>query len=90
VDFTNHPHNRLSIIDKTKKFNQSIIDYRLKQLRLKLHDPNLGAGMVALALSKLSEADIDNIADYALRKGNHPGKAFVGLCNKLIKERDER
>lgn len=90
MDFKNHPlNNRQSIVDnrQTKVFSQSTIDYQTNRLKTKLGDPNLGEGLVALALMKLGEAEIEKIANYVLRKANHPGKAFVSLCNKAIKER---
>ena len=85
MDFSNHP---LSTIDnrQTKKFNKSIIDYETQRLRTKLNDSTIGEGMVALALANLGESQINNLSDYALRKANNPGRAFVALCNKLIKE----
>lgn len=30
---------------------------------------------------------MDSVTDYVLRRSDNPGKAFVGLCNKLIKEK---
>lgn len=89
MDFSNHPLNSQSIIDNRlkNKQNQSIIDYQHHRLKTLLKDENLGKGFVAKAVQHLSEADIDNFADYALRKGNHPGRAFVGLCRKALTEK---
>jgi len=68
-----------------KKATKSTIDYKTQQLRTRLHDPTIGEGMVALALTKLGEAEIESIAAYALRKGTHPGKVFVKICSNAIK-----
>lgn len=88
MDFSNHPlNNRQSIIDSSKKVSKSTIDYETNRLRGKLGDPNLGAGLVALALQWLGQAEIESISDYVLRKANHPGKAFVTICNNAIKEK---
>ena len=88
MDFSNHPinNNRQSIVDK-RNFSKSTVDYQTERLREKLNDPNLGSRMVALVLAKLGEAEINNIADYALRKADHPGKVFVTICNNVIKEK---
>lgn len=79
--------NRQSIIDKVNKYNQSIIDYTTTKLREQLKDDNLGTGMVAYALNSLGEAQVNNIADYALRKGTAPGKLFVTICDKAIRQK---
>lgn len=74
------------MVDKLK-LKQSTIDYQTDRLRKQLNDPELGSRMVALSLSKLGEAKINELVDYVTRKSDHPGKAFVGLCHKLIKEK---
>ncbi len=89
VEFSNHPLNKQSTIDnrQNKRFNKSTIDYMTDKLRVKLNDPLLGAGMVALALSKLGEAEVESISNYAIRKATHPGKVFVTICNNTIKDK---
>lgn len=89
VEFSNHPiHGRAqSIIDTSKKLNKSIIDSYTTRLRLILRDETLDEAFVAKALKCLSEADINNIADWAARKGRNPGRVFVKTCSNLINER---
>lgn len=89
MDFSNHPLNKQSTIDNRRLniFNQSIIDSTHYKLSTLLQDDNLGKGLVALALKHLTESEIYNLADYAKRKGDHPGKAFVGLCKKAVREK---
>lgn len=86
MDFSNHPLSRQSTIDSTKKLKQSTIDYQVNRYRELLKDPTLGAGFVAQAVMKLSEHEMDHIADYAIRKAKHPGKAFVTICYNAMKD----
>lgn len=78
---------KTSIIDnrEVKNLNQSIIDRETVRLRTKLNDETLSAGFVAKILKRLSEYQINSYADYAVRKGNHSGKSFVGLCEKMMR-----
>ena len=64
---------------------QSIIDRETSLLRGKLNDPTLDSRMVAKIIQNLSEKDIDDLADYALRKARNPGRAFVKLCYNTMK-----
>jgi len=73
--------NRLST---SKELTPSIIDNYTTKLRLLLRDQSLDARFVAKCLKNLSEADINDFADYAVRKGKVPGRAFVGLCVKAM------
>ena len=79
---------RQSIIDnrQSKNLNQSIIDRETVRLRTKLQDNSLNAGFVAKIVQRLSEHQINNYADYAVRKGSNPGRAFVGLCEKIMQQ----
>lgn len=82
MDFSNHPlnkniDNRSSIVKATSK---SIIDSYTTKLRHILRDDSLDARFVAKCVQNLSEADINDFADYAVRKANNPGRAFVKLC----------
>ena len=89
MDFTHHPLNKQSTVDSrySKQLNQSTVDYTTNKLRTKLNDPELGERMVALGLLKLGEGKLTELSDYVLRKSDNPGKAFVSLCDKLIKEK---
>ena len=60
--------------------NQSIIDRETSLLREKLNDPTIDTRMIAKIVQNLSEKDINDFADYALRKARNPGRAFVKLC----------
>jgi hypothetical protein len=87
MDFTNHPLSRSSLDNRDSrinKVNQSIIDNYTTKLRNLLRDETLDSRMVAKIVQNLSEADIHDFADYALRKANHPGKAFVKLCHNAM------
>lgn len=81
-------HNRLSRVEKVNTVSQSIIDSKTSSLKILLTDDTLGSGIVALALRHLGEAKVDELADYVNRKATtHKGRAFVKLCNKLLKEK---
>lgn len=69
----------------SKELSKSIIDSYTSKLRLILNDQTLSPGFVAKALKNLSESDIMDFADYAARKGDRPGHAFVGLCEKTMR-----
>lgn len=56
-------------------------------LRVKVKDPYLGRAFVEKALAVLPESELYSIAEFALREGNHPGRLFVSVCNKAIKEK---
>lgn len=58
----------------------SIIDRETDLLREKLHDPTIDSRMVAKCIQNLSEKEINDYVDYALRKARNPGRAFVKLC----------
>lgn len=73
--------NRVSMINKV---NPSIIDHYTNKLRNKLNDPTLDERMVAKIVQNLSEKDIEDFADYAVRKANNPGRAFVKLCHNVM------
>jgi hypothetical protein len=81
MDFTNHPYrnidNRSSRINKV---NQSIIDNYTSKLRHILSDDSIDERFIAKVVQNLSESDINDFADYAVRKANNPGRAFVKLC----------
>lgn len=81
--------NKQSTVDSRldKGLSKSTVDYHTEKLREKLKDPELGDRMVALALLKLGEGKINELSNYVLRKSDNPGRAFVGLCDKLIKEK---
>lgn len=89
MDFSNHRLNNQSTVDSrlSKHIKQSTVDYHTERLRKKLNDPDLGERMIALGLLKLGEGKLNELSDYTLRKSDHPGKAFVRLCDKLIKEK---
>lgn len=52
------------------------------------NDESLGSRMVAKALLKLGEAEVNSIAEYVMRKADvSPGRAFVVICNNAINNR---
>lgn len=79
--------SKTSIIDnrEDKVLKQSIIDRETMRLRTILQDDSLSAGFVAKILKRLSEYQINSYADYAVRKGSNKGRAFVGLCEKMMR-----
>lgn len=82
MHFTNNPlDNRES---SSKKPSKSIIEVYTEKLRKRFNDPSLDQRMVAKILQNLSEKDIEDFADYACRKANHPGRAFVKLCHNVM------
>lgn len=89
MDFSTHRLNKQSTIDNRRfnKLNQSTIDYTHHKLVEQLGDPTLGKGFVAKGLQTLGEAELYNLADYASRKGSTPGRAFVGLCKKIMAQK---
>lgn len=78
---------RKELIDnrETKVITKSIIDAQTERLRTKLHDETLDSRFVAVVIQKLSEADIEDLLDYCLRKAKNPGRAFVKLCSNVMK-----
>ena len=54
-------------------------------LRTRLNDQTLGERFVVQISNKLSESEIYNICEYAVRKGTHPGKLFVSICYKAMR-----
>jgi hypothetical protein len=72
--------NRESIGSRASK---SIIDNYTDKLRLILNDSTLHPGFVAKIIQNLSEADINDFADYCSRKADN--RAFVGLCEKTMR-----
>lgn len=74
-----------SIIDK-KRFisidnRQSIIDITLK-IKSMVGDETLGEKYIEHAVRNLGIHNVINIAEYVALKGRHPGRAFIGLCEK--------
>lgn len=89
MDFTNHPlnkniDNRSSIVNKP---NKSIIDSYTTRLRHILRDDSLDSRFVAKIVQNLSEADINDLADYCSRKARVPGRAFVKLCCNVMEHK---
>lgn len=78
------------IIDnrEIKEIKQSSIDNRVKGIHAKLcsllHDDNYNLGHTSKIVGRFSEAEIYQVADYCVRKANHPGKAFVALFEKKL------
>lgn len=69
---------------KPKVLKQSIIDYQTQRLRELFNDESLDSRFVAKLIQKLSEKDIEDLADYCLRKARNPGRAFVKLCANVM------
>ena len=78
-----------SIVDNRQNNNlkQSTIDRETERLRILLVDNSLHSGFVKKILSSLSEHEINSFADYAVRRGTNKGRAFVGLCEKIMREK---
>lgn len=72
------------------KLNISIIDRETERLRNLLQDDTLHPGFVAKITKSLSEHEINSFADYAVRRGSNKGRAFVGLCEKIMREKNKR
>jgi hypothetical protein len=78
-----------SIIDSrsSKEFKQSSIDNRVKsiheQLCKQLRDSNYDIGHT-YKISKFSEKEIYDLAEWCARKANTPGKAFVSIFEKKL------
>ncbi len=79
----------LSIDNRARKsvINQSIIDRNTYLLREKLHDPTIDSRMVAKIVQNLSEKTINDLVDYALRKAQRPGRAFIKLCYNVMEQK---
>lgn len=71
-------------VPRAREVNISIIDRETSLLREKLHDPTIDSRFVAKIVQHLSEKDINDFADYALRKARNPGRAFVKLCSNVM------
>lgn len=68
----------------SNNLNTSIIDKLTNDIQVKLNDPTIGNALVAKALKHLGESQVLSIADYALRKANNPGRAFVKICSNAL------
>lgn len=87
MDFTNHPLNRKNIdnrVPKPSEINKSIIEGKTFYLRNRLRDQSIDVRMVAKICQHLTEKDIEDFTDYALRKASNPGRAFVKLCHNAM------
>lgn len=73
-----------------KRLEIKTLESRVKSLHTRLTkelgDPNYdqGLGYTWKIARKLSDYEILSAADYCKRKSTHPGKAFVGLCEKKL------
>lgn len=70
----------------TVKESKVDIDNVTKSIRLKLNDPFLGTSYIKKILGILPEHQIYSIAEFAAREGGHPGKLFISVCEKAIKD----
>lgn len=88
-DFTNHIEKKQSIIDKEKGFNQSIIDrnHVVNELYDFIADPTLGKPLILLAINRLGEGQVRDIANYVKRRAHIPGRAFVSICKKELSKK---
>lgn len=91
MDFTNHPLNSLEnrVPFPKLRINESIIERTTFNLRKQLHDETIDSRMVAKIIQNLSEKDINDFVDYALRKADNPGRAFVKLCHNAMQYKTE-
>lgn len=87
MDLTNYTLNKQSTSISTVSTSKIDIDRTTGILREKLKDPKLGKAFVKKALGVLPQSQLDSIAEFALREGSHPGRLFVSVCDKLIKEK---
>lgn len=79
--------NRLSKIDhrEINKVNPSIIDNYTYKIQKRFNDPTIDTRFIALIVQNLSEAEIEQLADYIERKSTqHKGRAFVKLCSNVM------
>lgn len=77
-----------SSLERLKETKQSSLDNRVKSLHLKLierlNDTQYDIGHTYKIARLFSDYEIVSVADYCIRKANHPGRAFVALFEKKI------
>ena len=88
MDLSNHPLNKQSISTSTSSsLNIDIdIDRLTGELRIKVKDPYLGRAFIKKALTVLPVHQLYDIAEFALREGNHPGRLFVSVTKQAMEQ----
>lgn len=78
--------NRQSIINKVNSIDRkSIIDIdTVNKIQKMIGDSKLEEPYIRHAIKKLGLGKVINIAEYVTANAYHPGKAFIGLCQKEI------
>lgn len=86
------PEQVKSTIDKNRyrqvnklTIDRSTIDYQVRTVKEIVKDPTLGEKYVEHAINKLGFSNVISIAEYVIAKADHAGKAFIGLCQKEIR-----
>lgn len=81
--------NRWSIGKKNLEleYRSSIIDTLTTKLQQQLGDTTLEWRFITFAFNRLGEGQLLSIADYAVRKGNIPGRLFVRICMNEMRKR---
>lgn len=72
-------------IDKIDKKSMQVTDYEVSKIYKQLNDKTLDRPYIQYAIRKLSFAKVLSITDYVCKKADNPGRAFIGLCQKEIK-----
>lgn len=62
------------------------VDKLTGELRVKVKDPYLGRAFIKKMITKLPVNQLYDIAEFALREGNHPGRLFVSVCEKTYRD----
>lgn len=64
------------------------IDYDSTKIKEMINDPTLGEKYIQHAIKKLGFSNVFSIAEYVIANADHAGKAFIGLCQKEIRNAD--
>jgi len=71
-------------IDTSK---QVVSEFEVSKVHATINDSTLDRGYISHAIRTLGFAKVLALADYAVRKGSNKGRAFVGLCEKIMREK---
>lgn len=72
-------------IDRIDKESIQVNDYEISKIYKQLGDVTLERPYIQHAIRRLGFAKVLSITNYVCKKANNPGRAFIGLCQKEIK-----
>lgn len=85
IDRIEIDRSKTSNIDRIDKKSIEATDYEVSKIYNQLNDKTLDRTYVQYSIKKLGFSKVLSITDYVCKKANNPGRAFIGLCQKEIK-----